>query len=625
MGFRRDRIARLLPEAVRRFVAPVRASELPALHEVLARAVRVICFVVAAAIPIVSGAQATQADTLLLRSLALNGGAVAALLAIPRLARSRFGRVHPEWLIFASATVINVDVLFHAWIRVEPRNEFAVFSAVIPLSVAGFAPIRPTLVLLFGLQSALSFWISLFVLPYQPVLAPSVQVALTAALTFVAAVACQTQRYVWAQLHRARSVADDARLTAETNAVRLAEQTRELEQAREDALAAGRAKSEFLANMSHEIRTPMTAILGFADALAEDLGQQGASPEAHQALATIRRNSEHLLAVLNDILDLSKIEAGKLETESIPCSPAELVLDAVGLLRARAAEKRLELSAELAENLPRAIATDPTRVRQVLLNLIGNAIKFTAEGSVRVGARLEYALGDRAGWLVIEVADTGIGISPEQRARLFSPFTQADSSTSRRFGGTGLGLAISARVVELLGGTIEVESEPGRGSTFRVALPAAPVEVGMQPRGEAPSAPERTARQLTGGVLVAEDGPDNQVLFRRLLERAGLRVQVVADGRSACTAALTAWRAGEPFDVILMDMQMPQLDGYGATQELRRAGYDGFIIALTAHAMSGDRERCIAAGCDAYLTKPIQRDLLLDLVARQIAKVRQSG
>jgi signal transduction histidine kinase/CheY-like chemotaxis protein len=589
---------------------------------VLSSAVRVLCAVLGSAIPLVTLSQIWQGGSWPLRALTHNVATVGALLVVLAAARSRAGRERPEWLLFAIASVMNASLLFAAWQSRTGHNEFALFGSVTALALAGFAPIRPSLIALLGLESAVLFALSLIVRPYTPPLPVPVQITLTAALTFMGAAACQTQRYVWARLHRARAVAESERLTAEAHAVQLAEQTRELEQAREDALGAARAKSEFLANMSHEIRTPMTAILGFADALHDDLGEQGASPEAHRALATIRRNSEHLLAVLNDILDLSKIEAGKLELEEIPCSPAELVLDAVGLLRARATEKRLELTVDLAENMPAAIATDPTRVRQILLNLIGNAIKFTEAGSVRVHARIEYALGDRAGWLVIEVADTGIGISPEQRARLFSPFTQADTSTSRRFGGTGLGLAICSRVVELLGGSIEVESEPGRGSTFRVALPATPIAISPRARVARPESTERASRGLVGHVLLAEDGPDNQVLFRRVLERAGLRVELVADGRSACAAALSAWRDGEPFDVILMDMQMPELDGYSATAELRRAGYPGAIVALTAHAMSGDRERCLAAGCDGYLTKPIQRDLLLDTVARHLAKAR---
>jgi signal transduction histidine kinase/ActR/RegA family two-component response regulator len=391
----------------------------------------------------------------------------------------------------------------------------------------------------------------------------------------------------------------------------VAQRTRELAEA-------NRAKSAFLANMSHEVRTPMTAILGFADALAE---RGGSELERVDIVDTIRRNGRHLLAIVDDVLDISKIESGRLEVERVPCSLVGLVQETATLLRARAQQKGISLEVDWRFPLPALVRSDPVRVRQILTNLVGNSVKFTDSGGVRIVVSAS-ALDTRAPRVHVEVADDGIGIAGDALARLFEPFVQADSSTTRRFGGTGLGLAICSRVVELLGGSIEVESEPGRGSTFRVALPATPIAISPRARVARPESTERASRGLVGHVLLAEDGPDNQVLFRRVLERAGLRVELVADGRSACAAALSAWRDGEPFDVILMDMQMPELDGYSATAELRRAGYPGAIVALTAHAMSGDRERCLAAGCDGYLTKPIQRDLLLDTVARHLAKAR---
>ncbi len=389
-----------------------------------------------------------------------------------------------------------------------------------------------------------------------------------------------------------------------------------LEEANARLAEASRIKSEFLANMSHEIRTPMTAVQGFADLL---LSPTLTEQERRGYVETIRRNSEHLLTVINDILDLSKIEAGRMTVERIACSPARVVAEVASLMRARAIERGLPLEVKFETAMPREIRSDPTRLRQILFNLVGNAIKFTEAGSVRMVARA-FPEAER---LEVEVVDTGVGLTAEQIAQLGQPFTQADSSTTRRFGGTGLGLAISKRLAEMLGGRLEVESAPGEGSTFRLIvatgeLSGVPLVEGSE--GMAPAPPEESApprASLAGmAVLLAEDGPANQLLFKIHLHTAGAHVAVAPNGAVAVREALAAAAMDAPFDVILMDMQMPEVDGYEATRRLRAVGYRGPILALTAHAMPGDRERCLAAGCDEYLTKPIERDLLLATVAR---------
>jgi signal transduction histidine kinase len=401
---------------------------------------------------------------------------------------------------------------------------------------------------------------------------------------------------------------------------------RALVSARDAATSASRAKSLFVANVSHEIRTPMTAILGYTDVLAEPDLTEG---ERRDAIETLRRNGHHLLALINDMLDLSKIEAGGLEVRRGETSPISVAQHVVALLRERARAKGLLLELELAPDLPSRIYSDPLRLQQILVNLVGNAIKFTEQGGVRLLVSHRPSPIGGEGQIAFEVIDSGIGIAPEDRERVFAPFSQADPSESRRYGGTGLGLAISRGLALQLGGKLELESEVGRGSTFRLRIPigkpdtaapsatSTPLEAELVARD---SSPQASLPMLRGRVLVAEDGIDNQRLIERLLTRVGLEVTLAGDGRSAIDQVLAAEAEGRPFDAVLMDMQMPAIDGYAATQALRDAGFARPIIALSAHAMVEDRERCIACGCDAFAAKPIDRRALVEMLAEHLAK-----
>ncbi len=403
----------------------------------------------------------------------------------------------------------------------------------------------------------------------------------------------------------------------------------QLKDALDSAEAANRAKSEFLANMSHEIRTPMTAILGFTDLLLEPHSEPGQRLECAQ---TIRRSGDHLLSIINDVLDLSKIEAGMMDIVPVPMDTQEAISGAAEFMRQRATAVGLELHVQRTSPIPECITIDALRFKQILLNLLGNAIKFTQRGSITLRCGFhDDGLG--GGRLRIDVVDTGIGMTADQIARLFKPFTQADTSTTRRFGGTGLGLTISKRLARMLGGDIAVSSTPGVGSTFSLWVHTGPLQgVGMLPVGDQMAIPERKPEtdhplrtNLRGRVLLAEDGPDNQRIIRHHLEKAGLEVEIVGNGQAAIEAIDAAIERGNPFGLLLLDMQMPIMDGYTAASEIRRREWRIPVVAITAHAMVGDRERTLSAGCDDYLTKPIDRAKLIERCGYWLSRADRSA
>ncbi len=393
----------------------------------------------------------------------------------------------------------------------------------------------------------------------------------------------------------------------------------ELARAKSEAEAANRAKSHFLANMSHEIRTPMAAIIGYVDILS----RQVTDPDHLEGLQIIQRNGLHLLDIINDVLDISKIEAGSLQVEHIPVSVRNIIDEVISLMDVRASEKSLPLKVEFNGLMPETISSDSTRLRQVLMNLLGNAIKFTQDGAVTLSTTL-YAEQER---LEFCVSDTGVGIPGPVLEKLFKPFSQADSSVTRRFGGTGLGLAISYNLVKLLGGELDVQSTEGSGSLFRFSVSTGALDrvTLLEPRawGERTTGDTRPNALLPlpgRKVLVVEDQPDLRDLMENYFREAQADVVTVEDGQAALD-----YLENSEVEVVVMDMQMPRLDGYAATRELRRRGCQVPVLALTASAMQGDRDACLEAGCTAYLTKPVDRSALLsqvDLLLQRGAGVR---
>ena len=393
------------------------------------------------------------------------------------------------------------------------------------------------------------------------------------------------------------------------------------------AESASKAKSEFLANMSHEIRTPMTAILGYADLLDSECDGE-LSATHRQYIQTVRRNGEHLLALINDILDVARVEAGKLVLEPRECDLAELLDDVRQLMSERAASKDLGLRFESQADLPRRVIADSVRVKQILINLIGNAIKFTDSGFVQL--ETSY-LGESGGMgtLVFDVRDTGIGIPHEALERIFGAFEQVGGETAKPIQGTGLGLHITKSLAEMMGGDIKVSSNPGEGSTFHVKIQVKPVHQSEVGSGEAEAVPEMMAERAVGAmplrgvhICLVEDGLDNQRLISHHLKKAGARVSVFENGLQAfeCIEAIRLQgdteSQADSFHLVLTDIQMPVMDGYQLATKLRENGWERPIVAITAYAMDGDAQRCISAGCDDYVSKPIQVQSMISTCVR---------
>lgn len=403
-----------------------------------------------------------------------------------------------------------------------------------------------------------------------------------------------------------RQKAEKLRLLAEQAAV-----------LREAADAASRAKSEFLTNTSHELRTPLTAITGFAEVIVDESDQD----DVRDLARTVLRNGRHLLRIINDILDFSAIEAGNANLHDEPFSPGETIDEVLCLLKPLAAQHDIVLNRFLGPDVPDRILSDPRRFRQVLLNLAANGIRYNCPGgSVSVRVAVDHSA--KTPTLTVEVIDTGIGISPAQLPRLFQAFSLVDASLTRSHGGAGLGLAISHRLCRLLGGRLEVSSELGRGSTFRFVIPLRQaIDQIAESRPAAPPLIEPSTMLTGRRILIVDDSPTNVRLLERFVGRAGAETEAAVNGQEAVAAVAAALSGPHPYDAVLLDLQMPVMNGYDAARAIRQLGYEGPIIAVSAEAEAAAVQSSRDAGCDEHVTKPVQRRDLLDLLCRRLQEV----
>ena len=427
------------------------------------------------------------------------------------------------------------------------------------------------------------------------------------------------RKYAENRLKQAKKFADNARLEIEKANKQLKLSAENAKSLAQRAITADSAKSQFLANMSHEIRTPMNAIIGFSEVLAEE----NLSGEQQQYVSLICQSAEHLLQLINDILDFSKIEAGRLDVEMVDCSLKQLLAVVESSMRPAAKTKNLAFKVLQGNEVPKTMCSDPVRLKQCLINLINNAVKFTDQGHIHVNVYTRQV--DDIPYICFDVEDTGIGIPSDRLNSIFEEFAQLESGTTRRFDGTGLGLAITKQLAHLLGGELTVTSEIGKGSVFSLVVPAGvdPTSHSIPDKCDSRSESEPTFDEdrtvFSGKILVAEDVKTNQVLIRLLLERFGLQVTIAQDGVEAVDQAIN-----NTFDLIVMDMQMPNMNGYDATRSLREKGITTPIVALTAYAMKGDDKKCLEAGCDDYLCKPIVRERLLQVIRKYLPSDIQS-
>ncbi len=414
----------------------------------------------------------------------------------------------------------------------------------------------------------------------------------------------EKQKLAEAELQAALNIAETLNLDLE-------EQTENAKEMAEQAQKANETKSRFLANMSHEIRTPMNAIIGFS----EMLGFEDLTSEQKMSVRLIRQSSQSLLTLIDDILDVSKIEAGKLSCEMKDCSLAKILNAIESMMQPLATEKGIDFQIVAADDVPHQLRSDSTRIHQCLVNLINNAIKFTEHGHVHLHVTLQTITSKP--YVLFAVEDTGIGIPKDKQVTIFQSFAQADGSTTRKYGGTGLGLAITRELAHLLGGELTLRSDVGSGSTFTLTLP-----VGLDPKQQRPLDQHRSSTssndswdtsQLSGQILVAEDDSTNQILIRSILSKLGFDTTIVNNGQEALGKIQE-----QDFDLIFMDIQMPVMDGYHATKAIRNLGIDTPIIALTANAMKGDKEKCIQVGCNDYMSKPLDRRELMAKLSQYI-------